>query len=111
MAHIINGDKNMWPCVLGGVAVGGLAALASAALLGQSCTKSSKKPSNLSLLYFEGRGLAEVSRTLLAVAGVDYNDKRYKFTVAEGEGSIFSRISKPEMDAGTPTTCFCNRIS
>jgi len=59
---------------------------------------SSAKPV---LSYFNGRGLGEISRMMLAVAGVDFEDKRYKFTIKDGEGSIFTRISKPEMEAAS----------
>jgi len=102
MSHIMNGDKNVWPCVLGGVVAGGALALAAAHIFPTPamCQPAATKPmpSKLTLMYFDGRGLAEATRQLLALAGVDYTDKRYKFTIAEGDGPIMSRISKPEMD-------------
>jgi glutathione S-transferase len=60
----------------------------------------------LKLSYFNGRGLAETSRTMLAVAGVEFEDKRYGFTIAEGDGPVYGRISKPEMDADAATGQF-----
>lgn len=93
MSHF-SGNDNVWPCVLGGVAAGACLGFALARTL-----KTKKRPSNLTLSYFDGRGLAETARQMLAVAGVDYTDKRYGLSLAEGEGSVFSRIQKPEMDA------------
>jgi len=37
----------------------------------------------LKLCYFNGRGLAETSRLILAVAGVDYEDYRYPLEVLD----------------------------
>jgi glutathione S-transferase len=44
----------------------------------------------MKLVYFNGRGLAETSRVLFAVAGVDYEDFRYPLTVLDW--SIFKMI-------------------
>lgn len=49
-------------------------------------------------MYFDGRGLAEVARQMLAVAGVEYTDKRYALTIRDGDGPVFSRIEKKEME-------------
>lgn len=94
MSHIINGDGKVWPCVIGGVVTGALLGLTASKLLA-----AKKKPSSITLSYFDGRGLAELPRTLLAVAGVDYTDKRYPLTLAEGDGPMVSRMQIEEMKA------------
>jgi glutathione S-transferase len=53
----------------------------------------------LTLCYFDGRGFGEIPRTMFAVSGTTFEDKRYGFTIAEGDGPIYGRLSKPEMDA------------
>ena len=46
---------------------------------------------------------------MLASAGVTYEDKRYPLTIAEGDGPVYGRISKPEMDADAAAGVFdCN---
>lgn len=83
-------------CVVGGVAAG----LAVAHFIRPSwCDEKKVRPSSVTLSYFDGRGLGEVARQMLAVAGVEYNDKRYPLSIAEGDGPMMSRLSKPEMDA------------
>jgi glutathione S-transferase len=67
---------------------------------------SKSTASSIKLSYFDGRGLAEVSRTMLAVAGVSFEDKRYALTIAEGDGPIYGRISKPEMDVDAAAGVF-----
>lgn len=47
----------------------------------------------ITLFYFDGRGLAEVSRTALIAAGVPFSDKRYTVTKTES-----GKFEKPEMD-------------
>ncbi len=42
------------------------------------CSAGSSKPK---LLYFDARGVVEPARLLLAAAGVDYDDHRYKGTL------------------------------
>lgn len=55
------------------------------------------------------RGLAEISRFMLAAGGVSYEDKRYGFTIADGDGPVYGRLSKPEMDADAAAGVFdCN---
>ena len=44
------------------------------------------------LVYFNLRGLAEVSRYILNIAGVDFKDSRYDIHINNGE------YSKPEFD-------------
>jgi len=51
----------------------------------------------LTLRYFDGRGVAEVSRMLFAVAGESYEDKRYPITF--GTPGDFSTLKRPEFDA------------
>lgn len=97
MSHIMTGDGKVWPCVIGGVVGGVMLGVGLAHVYLPSWCNP--KPSSVTLMYFDGRGLAEVARQMLAVAGVSYNDKRYTFTVTDGEGPIFGRLSKPEMEA------------
>eukprot|EP00457_Paulinella_chromatophora_P007507 gb/GEZN01007530.1/.p1 GENE.gb/GEZN01007530.1/~~gb/GEZN01007530.1/.p1 ORF type:complete len:282 (+),score=32.15 gb/GEZN01007530.1/:168-1013(+) len=88
------GNVKVGALVLGGVAVG--AALGYSICLRQAA--KAKKPKKVTLKYFEGRGLAELSRTLLAVAGADYTDYRYPIHIKEGTGSVMERIVKQEME-------------
>ncbi len=46
----------------------------------------------LTVAYFDGRGLAEVPRMMLTIAGIKFEDKRYPISVKDGEGPIMSRI-------------------
>jgi len=93
-------DLGVWPCLIGGVAVGfTLATLA----------QRQSRPKELTLMYFDGRGLAELARQMLAVAGVDYEDKRYPLTVAPGDGPVYGRIQKEEMEKDAAAGVFdCN---
>lgn len=84
MEHFTNGDSKVWYCVAGGVVVG------CAAMLGYvhvrpkpaSCGASGfKKSDGLTLKYWNGRGLMEVARLMLAKRGMyadagDYADVR-----------------------------------
>ena len=45
----------------------------------------------LTLIYFNGRGLAETSRILLALAQVDYVDQRYPFEIIDPVNHIYVR--------------------
>ena len=47
----------------------------------------------VTLTYFDGRGLAETPRYLLALAGVEHEDKRYPLAMVDGA------YAKPEMEA------------
>lgn len=105
MSHVINGDSKVLPCVLGGVAVGAALGLGLAHLVCPSWCKAGK-PQHLKLMYFDGRGLAEVARQMLAVAGVSFQDKRYPFTIRDGDGPVFTRIEKKEMDADAAAGLF-----
>jgi hypothetical protein len=49
------------------------------------------------LAYFNGKGLAEVSRLLLAATSTSYEDFRYPFQVIDG------KYIKPEFDADKAT--------
>lgn len=98
MSHIMNGDRNVWPCVIGGVIGGAVLSIGLAHAFVPSWCKV-KKPTDVTLMYFDGRGLAEVARQMLNVAGAEFTDKRYKIVVADGEGPVYGRLSKPEMDA------------
>jgi len=51
----------------------------------------------MSLRYFDIRGVAETARVLLAVAGEEYEDKRYPLSF--GTFGDFSTIKRPEFDA------------
>mmetsp|Transcript_19399 Transcript_19399/g.23547 ORF Transcript_19399/g.23547 Transcript_19399/m.23547 type:complete len:147 (-) Transcript_19399:8-448(-) len=50
----------------------------------------------MKLTYFDLRGVAERSRYLLAIAGVDYEDERFSFKF--GTPGDFSTIIRPEFD-------------
>jgi len=45
----------------------------------------------ITLKYFDGRGLAEVPRMMLSIAGVKFVDERYPISVKDGEGPPISR--------------------
>jgi hypothetical protein len=47
--------------------------------------------SELTLVYFNARGLAETSRILLALAQVDYVDKRYPIEIVDPVKHIYVR--------------------
>lgn len=64
------------------------------------------KPKQLTLMYFDGRGLAECARQMLAVAGVQYEDKRYPIGVTPGDGPVYGRIVRAEMDADSAKGVF-----
>jgi len=49
------------------------------------------------LRYFDGKGVVETARMLFAIAGIDYEDKRYSVTF--GTPGDFTTISRPEFDA------------
>mmetsp|Transcript_24940 Transcript_24940/g.77010 ORF Transcript_24940/g.77010 Transcript_24940/m.77010 type:complete len:223 (-) Transcript_24940:241-909(-) len=49
------------------------------------------------LIYFDARALAERTRYMLAMAGVEYEDKRYPFTLTTP--GDFSTVVRPEFDA------------
>lgn len=53
------------------------------------------------LIYFNARGIAEVSRLLFAYAGVDYEDFRYNFIRNEA-----GQFIRPEFDAAKHTFPF-----
>jgi len=85
MSHF-KSDSNTWYCVLGGVAVGAAGSILLAHITGTPSWCSSSSPSSspsgkIDLKYWNGRGLMEVPRTLLALAGMfpssDYVDGRY----------------------------------
>lgn len=79
MSHFSKESK-LWPCVLGGVAIGAAAGVALAHLWTPSFCRLSKptiKTTNLELVYWPGRGLMEVPRMLLAIAG-KFPDTDYK---------------------------------
>jgi len=67
----------------------------------EAATPPAAPPSSVKLSYFAGRGLAETSRYLLALAGVDYEDKRYPLTKGEAGG-----YEKPEMEADAAAGLF-----
>eukprot|EP00667_Euglena_gracilis_P008079 EG_transcript_8181 len=54
-------------------------------------------PTKYTLRYFDARGVVEVVRFLFAIAGVPYEDHRYRFTF--GKPGDFSTISMPEFEA------------
>eukprot|EP01084_Bolivina_argentea_P216738 368147_1 len=68
------------------------------------------KPKSLKLSYFAGRGLGEVCRTALVVAGVKFEDKKYPFTITEGDGPVYGRLSKPEMEADQAAGLFAANL-
>lgn len=53
-----------------------------------------EKSKELKLCYFNGKGLAETSRLLLAVAGVDYEDFRYPIEMKSGTKVEFDNDKK-----------------
>jgi len=72
-------------------------------------TTAAAKPASLKLCYFNGRGLAEISRMLLGVAGVNYEDKRYAIEVLDNGKSFPQNLAKPEMEADANAGKFeCN---
>ena len=48
------------------------------------------------LRYFDCRGLAETTRYMLAIAGIEYTDDRFPFTF--GVPGDFTTVSRPEFD-------------
>jgi len=52
---------------------------------------NSEPGSELTLIYFNAKGLAETSRILLALAQVDYNDKRYPLEIIDPVKHIYVR--------------------
>jgi glutathione S-transferase len=87
-------NKEFIGCIVAGVALG-----VSLAHFSRPSWCNAKPKGKPTLKYFDGRGLAEVARTMFAVAGVEYEDMRYKLVIADGDGPVMSRISKKEMDA------------
>lgn len=61
--------------------------------------------SSVQICYFQGRGLAEVSRTALAQAGVAFDDKRYSLAKNADGG-----FDKPEMDADQAAGKFASNL-
>ena len=51
----------------------------------------------LRLRYFDCRGLAETTRYLLAIGGVEYDDDRFPFTF--GTPGDFTTVKRPEFDS------------
>lgn len=98
-------DSSSKTMLIGGIAAGTALGLALAHGFRPSwCGKTST--SGMTLMYFNGRGLAEVARQMLAVAGVDYTDKRYHIHVKEGDGPLMSRFDMTEMEADKVTGMF-----
>lgn len=76
----MEGKSGVQYCVAGGFAAGvGVGLLAAKYLY----TRYSRAE-DLKLVYFNGRGLAEVTRFLLAIGGEKYEDKRYPIDPANG---------------------------
>lgn len=87
-------NKEFIGCLVAGVALG-----VSLAHFSRPSWCNNKPKGKPTLKYFDGRGLAEVARTMFAVAGAEYEDMRYKLIIADGDGPVMSRIRKPEMDS------------
>lgn len=52
---------------------------------------NNKSDDKFTLVYFNGKGLAETSRLILAIAGVDYEDFRYPIEVLDWKTYSFKR--------------------
>jgi glutathione S-transferase len=72
-------------------------------------TSAAGTAASLKLVYFNGTGLAELSRMLLSVAGVNYEDKRYPIGSVDNGKPFPHNLVKAEMEADANAGKFdCN---
>jgi hypothetical protein len=80
-------------------AAAGAAGLAAGMGLMMACGAKMTAPSKLELKYFDGRGLMEVPRQLLATAGKfapeDFTDTRYPIAVVDAAKFKFDTKVRP----------------
>ena len=88
MDHITSGDKNIWPCVAGGVVAGAACALAAVhAVPMPAMCKPSRPQGKIVLHYFPIPAMGEPVRLLLELGGFDWEDKVVDFKTW-GEGTL-----------------------
>lgn len=88
MNHITSGDKNIWPCVAGGVVAGAACALAAVHVIPTpAMCKPSRPQGKIVLHYFPLPAMGEPVRLLLELGGFDWEDKVVDFKTW-GEGAL-----------------------
>lgn len=69
--------SEMWYCVAASAVAGALGAVVAAHFVKPKICEPKKTKKKFHLKYWNGRGLMEVPRTMLALKGVEYDDGRY----------------------------------